>query len=114
MKIVVLDMPDGDYKLPVSVIEKHRAKSYAERRSDEGDYEYFLKDTQELFEDDDFEIKDWLWNHMDWNDVKQFCVKSPKVFTKTQFEDAFCNGDHHFETVETPLDYEGFAYKEAE
>jgi hypothetical protein len=72
---LTLTLHDGSiYGIPVSVIARHRAESYAEEFN--GDVERSLEeDTAPLFEESTYAIADWAANNMDWDDVKEHAVQ---------------------------------------
>lgn len=88
-----VSMPDGSrWSVPVEIIARDRAAYYAPREFD-GDIERSLtEDTIPLFESDDYEIKDWAANNMNWKDVKAHavCVKAP---SPPDFQEGWINGD---------------------
>jgi len=49
-----------------------------------------------LFESDDYEIKDWAANHMNWRDVEAYAKKLKKP--KPDFQEGWTNG--HKEVVD--------------
>ena len=70
-----IKMSNGhEYKIPVAVIARDRAKNYAEEF--DGDIERSLnEDTIPLFESDEYEIEDWAKNNMDWADVLPYATR---------------------------------------
>lgn len=91
-KQLVTTMPDGSrWAVPVSVIARHRAEAYAQHF--EGDIEKSLQeDTGPLFDQEDFEIKDWGSNNMRWKDVENFatCIQPPDC----DYEEGWANGEY--------------------
>lgn len=83
-------MPDGSlWDVPVMAIARHRAAYYADEF--DGDVERSLKeDTLPLFADDDYQIKDWASNNMDWSDVAEVAWQFSK--SKTDFQEGWVNG----------------------
>lgn len=68
MKYLSMTLPDGSkWGVPVEIIARNRATHYAIEF--DGDVERSLaEDTLPLFEADDYEIKDWAVNNMNWCD----------------------------------------------
>lgn len=67
------------YEVPVSVIATHRAQHYEDEFG--GDLNRsLLEDTLPLFAEDEFAIRDWAGNNMEWSDVKAVAhkVAAPK------------------------------------
>jgi len=68
MKVLLVEMPDGTWQIPVAVIARHRAAYYA--TDFDGDVARSLaEDTEPLFAADSYEVEDWATNNMDWVDV---------------------------------------------
>lgn len=92
-KKYVVTMPDGSkWAVPVRLIAEDRAKHYADEFG--GDVERSLKeDTIPLFEEDDYEIKDWASGNMDWSDVysQAVMVKEPD---KVDHQEGWVNGEY--------------------
>lgn len=58
-------------KIPLIIIAKNRASHFANEYN--GDIEKSMRDdTVPLFLSDEYEIKDWAQNNMNWSDVKEF------------------------------------------
>lgn len=77
-KNYIFECSNGErWSVPVMIIARDRAKYYAENDDDfVGDFEKSLnEDTIPLFESDDYEVKDWAINNMNWSEVKEFAVK---------------------------------------
>lgn len=87
-----VSMPDGStWSVPVEIIARDRAKHYAKEFG--GDVERSLtEDTIPLFDGDDYEVKDWAANNMNWKDVKSHavCVKGPFI---PDYQEGWINGD---------------------
>lgn len=94
-KALRVQMPDGSkWDVPIKIIAWDRAKHYAHEFG--GDIERSLKDdTMPLFEDHDYEIKDWACNNMNWSDVKDHAAKvsDQAPMTEDDFQEGWCNGD---------------------
>ena len=86
-------MEDGStWRVPVSIIALNRAAFYAPEFG--GDTSLSLEeDTGPLFVGDDYEIKDWAANNMNWSDVAllatEICDPPP-----TDFLEGWLNGEH--------------------
>ena len=72
-KFIKVQMPDhSEWVIPVAVIAKNHAEYFSSEF--DGDIKRSLKeDTEPLFEDLS-EAIDWMYNNMDWSDVKDFAV----------------------------------------
>jgi hypothetical protein len=94
-KLYIVKMPNGEsWSVPVSVIAWDRAKNYAEEF--DGDVKRSLEeDTVPLFEEDNYEIRDWAQNNMNWDDVKEHAklYSSPRAHD-VNWQEGWCNGDY--------------------
>lgn len=90
-KSLHVTMPDGSvWSVPVIVIAKHRATSYASEYGNEISRS-LSEDTIPLFEDDEYEIKDWAANNMNWSDVmERATVVTP---ASVDYQEGWVNGD---------------------
>lgn len=89
MKYVKVTFSNGDkFKIPAGVVANSRAKYYADH--DEGKLtddnkeawnKTFYKETEYTLSDD-YELTDWLFNNMDWEDVKD---RAEKIQGKTKY-----------------------------
>ncbi len=88
--VLHITMSDGSvWSVPVYEIAYHRAEYYA--KEFDGDVIRSLnEDTIPLFEGDEFEIRDWAQNNMDWKDVEATLV-SPAP--KSDYQDGWVNSD---------------------
>jgi hypothetical protein len=88
----VLRIDDGGYvwEVPAEVIAKNRATYYAERDKDTTYDEEF-----NFTMGDDFELRDWFFNNMDWSDVKDATklVATPKPKTEPRLNSDFLEAD---------------------
>ena len=86
---------DGSvWGVPVSVIAVNRAQNYKDEFG--GDVERSLKeDTSVLFAEDNYEIKDWAANNMNWDEVAPHAVKLSDAppLTEDDFQEAWVNGE---------------------
>ncbi len=76
------------------LIARNRATHYA--KEFDGDVERSLaEDTIPLFESDDYEIKDWAANNMNWSDVKREAkkLKDAMPLLPSDFHEAWVNGE---------------------
>ncbi len=93
-KHLFVDMPDGiTYCISVELIARHRAEYYAHKNYNGDIAESLRHDTLPLFESDDFEIRDWASNNMNWSDVKKHATMLTKKISNELYEDAWCNGE---------------------
>ncbi len=83
-------MPDGSvWAVPVKIIAENRAKYYA--KHDGISFEESLKDTEECFEEDNYQIEDWAANNMDWKDVRDFAKQIDRA-ERVDFQEGWVNG----------------------
>ncbi len=93
-KFIFIDMPDClTYCIPVEVIARNRAKYYAHEY--DGDViQSLIDDTIPLFLEDDYEIKDWAKNNMNWKEVEKFAVIVGKPdIDDYDYQDTWVNGE---------------------
>ena len=88
-KFLRVTMPDGSlWDVPARVIADNRAKYYAE--GDPGEYEEEFRFTM----DDNFELRDWAANNMDWDEVKSYAVKVEEPpQQEPDYQEGWVNGD---------------------
>lgn len=94
MKFIKIKFSNGDrFSIPAGVVANSRAKYYADH--DEGKLtddnikewnEAFYKEIEYTLSDD-YELTDWLWNNMDWVDVKDRAEKLQDKETEYDYED---------------------------
>lgn len=86
-----VEMPDGSkWGVPIEMIARHRAMHYAHEFG--GDVELSLVfDTLPLFESDDYPIKDWVENNMDWSDFTGHQLKLSEA-PQPDFQKALMSG----------------------
>lgn len=91
-KNYIVTMPDGEkWIIPVSFIANNRSSYYADLNFD-GDIGRSLKeDTLPLFSSDDFEVKDWARNNMNWSDVKGVAMKVSD--STCDYQEGWVNGE---------------------
>ena len=85
-------MPDSSkWIVPVGIIAANRAQHYA--REYGGDLNRSLtEDTLPLFESDDYEVKDWAANNMNWSDVEQTATRVDRP-APVDYQEGWVNGD---------------------
>ena len=95
-RLMTVMMYDGSqWAVPVEMIARNRAEYYAHREFG-GDVECSLKeDTIPLFEADDYAIRDWAENNMDWSDFDGHQVKVLDA-PAPDFQEAWVNGAKGF------------------
>lgn len=93
-KHMMIDMPDGlTYGVSVEVIARNRAEYYAHKEYG-GDIAKSLRDdTLPLFEDE-YQIRDWAANNMNWSDVKHDAVVLKKKVDECEFQEQWVNGEY--------------------
>lgn len=91
MKVMIVEMPDGsEWQVPVDVIARNRAEHYANEF--DGDVERSLaEDTMPLFASDDYEVKDWAENNMNWADVVSDATQREPG--NVDYQDGWANGE---------------------
>jgi len=91
-KHMVVTMPDkSEWAVPVRVIAENRAAAYADEF--DGDTARSLKeDTAPLFEAEDYEIRDWAANNMNWEDVKPYANELPRKPNAVDYQEGWVNG----------------------
>lgn len=68
VKLLVLVLPSGaEWGIPAEVIAKHRARHYADNDPDTTFDEEFAWTME-----NEFELRDWAANNMNWEDVREF------------------------------------------
>lgn len=94
-KLMTVTLPDGGkWGVPVDMIARNRAEHYASEFN--GDVERSLaEDTIPMFEADDYEIKDWAANNMNWSDFDGHQVKVSEAPTP-DFQEAWVSGEKGF------------------
>jgi hypothetical protein len=99
MKVLTIEMPDGTvWAVPVTVIAADRAKCYAKEFG--GDVKRSLEeDTEPLFNSDEYEIKDWAANNMNWEDVKDHAFLHLQAPAGTDYQEGWVNGKKSVETI---------------
>lgn len=90
MKCLRVTMPDGSkWDVPVHVIARNRATYYAYEF--DGDTERSLKeDTLSLFKDD-YHIRDWAANNMNWNEVVKHAIRL-HITPEPDYQEGWMNG----------------------
>ncbi len=88
----IIKFSNGErYSIAVRFIAEHRARYYC--KVDDCSFEESLKETQELFKEDSYEIKDWAKNNMNWSDVVSVAEKLKTVFKLLDFEAEWIESD---------------------
>ena len=101
MKMLTIEMPDGSkWGVPVEVVARSRAAHYAHEF--DGDVERSMaEDTMPLFESDDYEVKDWAANNMNWSDVKDHAtLASLPEDSEASHQEGWINGE--YEIIDKP------------
>lgn len=91
-KLYVVTMPDGSkWGVPVMFIARNRAAYYA--RLDKVSFNAsLLEDTIPLFNRDEFEIRDWAQNNMDWDDIRNV-AKPVEPSEELDFQEGWTSGE---------------------
>ena len=101
-KSYIVTMPDGsEWAINVMVIAEARASYYA-AEFDDSLQQSLDEDTLPLFASDEFEIRDWAQNNMNWCDVEQKAVRVtlPKPLDPDACQEAWVNGEYRIEEIE--------------
>lgn len=78
-KHIHIDMPDGfTYAIPVMVIAEHKASKVTKYNGDLNFYQAMTTEVLPEFESDEYAIKDWAKNNMNWADVEKYAVRLEK------------------------------------
>jgi len=92
-KVLRIEMPNGSkWDVPVMIIARDRAKYYKDE-FDNNIEKSLHDDTLPLFESNEYEIKDWASNNMNWDDVKEFAKQVPQSNTETDYQEGWINGE---------------------
>jgi hypothetical protein len=96
--VYIIEMTDGTmWEIPAKVIAENRANYYKHEFGDS--LEKSLKeDTIPLFLQDNYEIRDWASNNMNWSDVKAFARRKELKQKDYDNDDAWVNGAYRIET----------------
>lgn len=90
-KNIYVDMPDGlTYIIPVMFIAEHKATKMARYADDLLFYDAMLQVLSE-FENDNYAIKDWAKNNMNWDDVKKEALTIHKK-VECDYQEHWVNG----------------------
>jgi hypothetical protein len=93
-QVMTIEMRDGSvWAVPVSIIAEDRARYYASEF--DGDWKRSLaEDTDPLFRDSEYEIKDWAVGNMNWSDVAHaaYLLRPPAPLTDADRQDAWNSG----------------------
>ncbi|MDF0506565.1 hypothetical protein POK33_38085 [Burkholderia cenocepacia] len=104
MQLTALD--GSKWNIPVEVIARDHAAYYAPIEFD-GDVERSLRDgTMPIFADDEFEVREWASNNMNWSDVKAHAVlvSGPEP---VNMEDSWMEGEKRVIDVPEAAGYAG-------
>lgn len=92
-KYIHIDMPDNfTYAIPVMVIAEHKAFKVTKYNGDLNFYQAMTTEVLPEFESDEYAIKDWAQNDMNWADVKKYAVRLEKK-QEIDYQDAWVNGE---------------------
>ena len=93
-KHLFLEMPDGlTYGVPLEIIARNRAEHYKDDFNGSVT-KSLIEDTIPLFESDDYEIRDWASNNMNWSDVKIHTVVLKRKISDDEFQEVWMNGEY--------------------
>lgn len=99
-------MPDGSFwAVPIGLIAYNRATCFADefegKELSDRIEKSLNEDTLPLFEEDNYEIKDWAANNMNWSDVKEFAVQIKVDLPEPDYQEGWVNGEKKI--IETAL-----------
>ena len=90
-------MPDGSkWDVPCDRIAQHRAAYYAKKDTGMTTGDLFAVAFTSEYEytmGDDYELKDWAANNMNWKDVKSCAVRVVESAAVTDYQDGWVNGE---------------------
>lgn len=94
-KYLRVTMNDGTrWDVPAEVIARSRAKYYSDT-----DTEITYDEEFSFTMEDDFELRDWAANSMNWADVKPFAVRAPDVPKEApDYQEGWVNGEKEIVT----------------
>lgn len=96
MKKLRVTMPNlSVWEIPADVVAEDRAAYYAEKdQGSEGTYDECFARELEYVLSDDFELKDWASNNMNWKDVRAraVCISGVEG-TPDDMEEGWVNGE---------------------
>lgn len=98
-KSLVVKFSNGEvYRIPVDIIAIDRARYYFNKNEFESMEKSLKEDTVPLFENDDYEIKDWAFNNMYWKDVSQYASKV--LDGSVNYDSEWCNVECRIEKID--------------
>lgn len=91
-KKIYVDMPDGlTYAIPVMVVAEHKGYRMAKYHNDDF-YTAMVKEVLPEFENDNYQIKDWAKNNMNWQDVKKEAIVLKRK-VECDYQEYWVNGE---------------------
>lgn len=100
-KFLRVTMSDGSkYDVPAKLIAEDRAKYYAKLDSERGGEDYYEAYRREFdfTMENNFELKDWAANNMNWEDVQEHAVKVHETI-EVDFQEGWVNGPKEIITI---------------
>ena len=92
-KHIHIDMPDGfTYAIPVMVVAEHKASKVTKYNGDLNFYQAMTTEVLPEFESNEYAIKDWAKNNMNWSDVEKHAIRLEKK-KEIDYQDAWVNGE---------------------
>ena len=93
IRVTMLDLSKWD--IPADFIAKDRAKYYADKESkNDLTWAKIYNEEYEYTMEDDYELKDWLSNNMNWKDVKDIAKKILEIkLTDEDLQEGIINGE---------------------
>jgi len=110
MKSVEVKFSNGDrFRIPAKTIAKPRAEYYANKDVGEQEYakptsEWLKMYNDELHNIDDYDLTDWLFNNMDWKDVKEdaIAISEKQDYDHDKHWMEITEDDSNYEVVDEP------------
>jgi len=73
---IIIGRREGQYSIPANIIAENRTVYYARNDGFERGGEEWA-DEYDFVINDDYLLEDWMFNNMDWSDIKPHATKLP-------------------------------------
>lgn len=103
MKFLIVEMSDGTrWAIPAMAIAKDRAAYLAKRDAESGlgDYDHIYEEEIVWAMSDDYEIRDWASNNMNWEDVSSWATQLKSVPPKVDYHKDWVNAPKSLQEME--------------
>ncbi len=92
MQVLQIKFPNGErFNIPAGIVAKSRTEHYAESDGFERDSDEWNEEMEQSMEES--ELRDWLFNNMDWKDVKDHAVKAAPADDAPTYESMWGDAD---------------------